>query len=168
VTLKGLNLTTMIGIGMVAGLIQAVAGIVMYVAGVYFTAWSMLVTMLVWLVCVVVGTRWYRAKFLHNKLTYVQALIIGIVISVCTGLIYAVYNIVSISFFYPNFLDDFVRARMDQATSPQNPESFASMRAQVSTAAIATSNLIRLAIFGSVLSLLTSLFLKRQGESAAN
>ena len=167
-TLKGLNLTTVIGVGLVAGLIQAVAGILMYVAGVYFTPWSMLVTMLVWLVCVVVGTLWYRAKYLHNQLTYVQALIIGIVISVCTGLVYALYNIVSISFFYPNFLDDFVRARMEQTTSSQNPESFASLRAQVSTAAIATSNLIRLAIFGSVLSLLTSLFLKRQGESPSN
>ena len=161
---RGLNLATVIGIGLLAGLIQAVAGIVMYVAGVYFTSWSMLVTMLVWLVCVVVGTLWYRTKYLNNKLTYVQALIIGILISVCAGVVYAIYNVVSISFFYPNFLDDFVRARMDQATSLQNPESFASMRAQVSTVGIAISNLIRLALFGSVLSLLTSLFLKKRQE----
>jgi hypothetical protein len=161
---RGLHPTTVIGVGLLAGLIQAIAGVVMYIAGVYFSSWSMLVTMLVWLVCVVLGTLWYRTKYLNNKLSYVQALIIGIVISVCTGVVYAFYNIVSISFFYPNFLDDFVRARMNQATSPQNLESFASMRAQVSTAGIAISNLIRLTIFGSVLSLLTSLFLKKRQE----
>ena len=161
-TLKGLNLTAVVGVGLLAGVIQAVAGVVMYVAGVYFSRWSMLVTLLVWLVCIVVGTRWYRAKYLNNKITYVQALILGIVISVCTGLVYAVYNVVSISFFYPNFLDELVRARMALAMFPQNPESFASLRAEVSTAGIAISNLIRLAIFGSILSLLTSLFLKKQ------
>jgi len=94
---------------------------------------------------------------------YLQALTVGIAISVCTGLVYAVYNMVSISGLYPNFLDEVVRARMAQTgVQQQSTESFAAMRAEVSAAGIAIGNLIRLSIVGSLLSLLSSLFLKRR------
>ena len=146
-----------------AGVVQAVAGVAMYLAGVYFAPWSIFISLFVLLLCIVVGTRWYTAKYLNDEITYVQALIVGIVISVSTGLVYAVYNMISISFFYPQFLDEVVRVRMAQAAvQQQSPETFASMRAGVTASGIAVSNLIRLSIVGSLFSLLSSLFLKRQ------
>ena len=146
-----------------AGVVQAVAGVAMYLAGVYFAPWSIFISLFVLLLCIVVGTRWYTAKYLNDEITYVQALIVGIVISVSTGLVYAVYNMISISFFYPQFLDEVVRVRMAQAAvQQQSPETFASMRAGVTASGIAVSNLIRLSIVGSLFSLLSSLFLNRQ------
>ena len=162
-----MNGKALIGVGVFAGVVQALAGVAMYLAGVYFAPWSMGVTVLLHLVCIVVGTKWYAANYLDGKITYLQALKVGIAISVSTGLLYAVYNLVSISWFYPNFLDELVRARMGQGVAPQqNTESFASMRAEVSAGGIAISNLIRLSVFGSFLSLLTSLFLKRRREAS--
>lgn len=156
-----MNRKALIGVGVLAALAQVAAGVAMYLAGVYFAPWSTFVSAFLLLVCIVVGTRWYAARYLNGKITYLQALSVGVVISISTGLIYALYNLITISWLYPNFLDDMVRARMDQSRIA-GTLSFAEMRAEVSALGIAVPNLIRLSVFGSILSLLTSLFLKRR------
>jgi Protein of unknown function (DUF4199) len=153
----------LLGVGVMAGIAQVCAGVVMYLAGVYFAPWSMGVSLLVLLSCIVAGTRWYTTHCLNGEITYVQALGVGIVISVSTGLVYAIYNLVSISWFYPNFLDNMVRAQIAQmAGHQQSTESFATLRSQVTAPRIAIANSIRLSVMGSVLSLVSSLFLKRK------
>jgi len=156
-----MNRKALIGIGVLAGLAQVVAGVTMYLAGVYFAPWSMFLSLFLLLLCIVVGTKWYAAHYLNGKITYLQALSVGVVISISTGLIYALYNLISISWFYPNFLDEEVRERMAQAMIPGSA-SFAAMRAEISALGIAVPNLIRLSVFGSILALLTSLFLKQR------
>jgi hypothetical protein len=112
------------------------------------------------------GTRWYTVHYLNGKISYSQALKIGIVISICTGVTYAIYNLISITWFYPNFLDQLVRARLDSATpSPENSVSINDMRGDVSVAGIALSNLIRLSILGTLMSLFTSFVLARQSKA---
>ena len=161
-----MNRKVLIGLGVTAGAVQVVAGVAMYLAGVYFAPWSMLVSLFVLLVCIVLGTRWYRDRYLKGEISYWQAVGVGIAISVCTGLVYAVYNMVSISWLYPNFLDEVVRARLAQTGGQQqSTDSFAAMRAEVSAAGIAIPNLIRLAVAGSLFSLISSLFLKRRTQS---
>src|SRR5688500_22954 len=156
-----MNRKPLIGLGVWAGLAQVVAGVAMYVAGVYFAPWSMFVNLSLLLFAIVVGTKWYAARYLNGKITYLQTLGVGIVISISTGVIYAIYNLISISWLYPNFLDDVVRSRMAQPSIAGTP-SFAAMRAEVSALGIAVPNLMRLSVFGSILSLLTSLFLKQR------
>jgi hypothetical protein len=156
-----MNRKVLIGLGVTAGLVQVVAGVVMYLAGVYFAPWSMLVTLFLLVVCIVVGTRLCRDHYLDGEMTYLQALSVGIAISVCTGVVYAIYNMVSIAWIYPNFLDQVVKARMAQTgVQQQSLASFAAMRAEVSAAGIAVGNLIRLSVVGSLISLLSSLFLR--------
>lgn len=158
-----MNRKALIGVGLVSGVAQTVAGVVMYLAGVYFAPWSILVSLFLLLVCIVAGTRWYAVHCLNGEITYLQALRVGIVISVSTGVVYAIYNMVSISWFYPGFLDEVVRARMAQTVVHQQvSESFASMRSGLTATAIAIPNLIRLSVVGSVLSLIGSFFLKRR------
>jgi hypothetical protein len=157
------NLRVLIILGLTAGVVQAVAGVIMYMAGVYFAPWSMLVSVLVLVLCIVVGTRLYTTRFLNGEINYRQALIVGVVISVATGLVYAVYNMISISFFYPQFLDEMVRVRIAQAAAQQQDhESFEIMRAGVTATGIAISNFIRLSVIGSILSAISALFLKTQ------
>jgi hypothetical protein len=84
--LKNFNWKILTAIGLLAGLIQVAAGVAMYLAGVYFASWSMFPSLLVLLLCIVFGTRWYRDAVLKGHITYGQALIVGIVISVSTGL----------------------------------------------------------------------------------
>jgi len=151
--LKDFNWKTLIAIALMAGLIQVATGVAMYVAGVYFAAWSMLVSVLVLLLCIVFGTRRYRDSALEGQITFGQALIVGIAISVCTGIVYAIYNIISISFFYSGFLDELIGL---------NP----ALRGRVTANTIAVSNLIRLSVIGTILSVFASLMLKRDARPA--
>jgi hypothetical protein len=133
----------------------------MYMAGVYFAPWSMFVSVLVLLVCIIVGTRLYTTRFLDGKINYRQALSAGIVISLATGLVYAIYNVLSISFFYSQFLDEMVRVRMALPAAEQQTHEFSqTMRAGISVAGIALSNFIRLSVIGSILSSITALLLR--------
>lgn len=168
--MKKLNWRVLFVIGLVAGILQALAGVVMYVAGVYFAAWSMLVSGLVLLLCIILGTRWYRNNMLGGTMTFGQALITGIVISVSTGLIYALYNVISISFIYPHFLDDMIRDGVTRIqasglSSEQASELVASMKRNATVPKVALGNLIRLSIIGGVFSMITSIILRRKGSS---
>ena len=138
--LRDFNWKTLIAIGLLAGLIQVAAGIAMYVLGIYFRPWSIAISLAVLLLCIVNLTPRYRDRALNGHLSYRQALIVGIVISVCTGIVYAVYNLISISFFYPNFLRNM-------------PEG-------MTAKTIALSNLIRLSLFGTWLSIFVGFRLK--------
>jgi glucan phosphoethanolaminetransferase (alkaline phosphatase superfamily) len=161
--LKGFNWKILITIGLLAGLIQVATGVAMYLAGIYFVSWSIFVSVLVLLLCIVFGTRWYRDSTLKGQITYRQALIIGIVISVSTGIVYAIYNIISISFFYPRFLEDLISLNLASAPASQRtPEFLSAMRERVTANTIALSNLIRLSVIGTILSVFASLILKSE------
>lgn len=150
-TLKDFNWKTLIVIGLLAGLIQVATGVAMYVAGVYFASWSMLVSVFVLLLWIVLGTRWYRDSVQKGQITVGQALVVGIVISICTGVIYGIYNVISISFFYPRFLEDLSR--------------IAALPDGITASTIALSNLIRLSLIGAILSVFAALVLKRTASS---
>lgn len=158
-----LNWKTLIAIGLVAGLIQVAAGVAMYVAGVYFASWSMLVSLLVLLFCIVFGTRWYRDSVLNGQITYGQAVVVGIVISVCTGIVYAIYNMIAISFLYPRFLENVIDLTIAHLPESQRtPELIGVLRQRITANTIALGNLIRLSLVGTLLSLFASLMLKRR------
>ena len=134
---------TLAYLALVAGILQVLAGIAMYLAGVYFAPWSMAVSLGVLLVCIAGATRWRAPS------TYGQAVMVGVVISAGTGLVYALYNVISISFFYPDFLNQMAR---ETGT-------------RVSILGVAIPNLIRLTVLGAVLSLVTGFFLKGPASS---
>ncbi|HEX6716468.1 MAG TPA: DUF4199 domain-containing protein [Pyrinomonadaceae bacterium] len=160
--LKDFSWKTLIVIGLLAGLIQVATGVAMYMVGVYFEPWSIFVSMFALLLCIVFGTRWYRDFALNGQITYGQALIVGIVISVSTGIVYAIYNVISISFIYPRFLEDLISLNLASApVSQRTPEFLAAMRERITANTIALSNLIRLSVFGTILAVFASLILKR-------
>jgi hypothetical protein len=91
----------------------------------------------------------YRDSALKGHLSYRQALVIGIVISVCTGI------------FYPNFLANMINARLaTMPASERTPEFIAAMREGTNAKTIALSNLIRLSLFGTWLSIFLAFYLK--------
>jgi hypothetical protein len=162
-TPRDFNWKALAMVGLVAGLAQVATGVAMYLAGIYFVSWSIFVSLFLLLLCIVFGTRWYTVRHLKREITYGQALIVGMVISVSTGIVYAIYNIISISFFYPHFLDDFVRISVARASaSRQTPEVIASTREMITANKIAVGNLTRLSVAGSFLSVFASLILRKK------
>ncbi|MEX2088833.1 MAG: DUF4199 domain-containing protein [Bacteroidota bacterium] len=168
---SNLNWRGIITIGIIAGLVQVASGIAMYVLGVYFATWSMFVTWLVLILCVVLGIKRYRERYLDNSITYGGSLLIGICIGVCIGVVYAVYNVVSVSFFYPNFINEMVDAQVANRSEGLNQEQMAelakSLREGTTAFTIAFWNLVRLPVFSTVISLVASLFLTKQKSEPA-
>lgn len=161
--MPGGNPKALIGVGVIAGLTQVVAGVTMYLAGCYFAPWSFLVSLIVLLVCIVSGILWYRTNCLRGQMSYAQALGVGVAVSVGTGVVYAIYNFVSVTMFYPHFLDDMVRANIAAlAARGRNPASFEILRGEVSLPVLAVGNLIRLSVFGTILSAGSALFLRKR------
>ena len=157
-------------IGLVSGLIQVTAGITMYLSGVYFAPSSMLVSMLALAACIAFGTRWYGRHVLEGRTTYWSALLVGAVIGLCTGLVYVTYNIVSVSFFYPHFLQDMVQAEfarqqalgMDASQAMQVLES---LRRETTLRMIVVNNLWTLTRFGIILSAVTAIAFRRKKQT---
>ena len=146
--------------GLCSGLLQVAAGVAMYVAGVYFAPWSALVSLGLLATALVVGLRWYVTHVLERT-TYAGALFAGVTIAVVTGLVYVVYNFISVSFLYPHFLDDMARARFAVQANGLDParaaELLASVRASTTLSGVMAANLLGFCVFGTAISALVAL-----------
>ncbi len=156
-------------IGLISGLIQVTIGVAMYLAGIYFAPKSLLVTNLVLAACIVLGTRWYGKHVLNGRTTYWAALLVGLVIAVCTGVIYVIYNIVSISFVYPHFLEDMVQAEFARQTAlgmdaSQAGQALELLRRERTLWMLVAGNLSGFVRFGIVLSALTAIAFRKKAK----
>jgi len=153
-------------VGLVAGLLHVLVGVVLYLSGVYFEPWSLRVMIGLLAACIAIGTWWYGKHVLGGRTTYWKALLAGVVISVCSGLVYVTYNIASISFVYGHFLEDMVQAAFARASVGMDPARAAqlldSLRAEFTLRNVVVGNLMAVCRIGTMLSVVISLgFLKR-------
>jgi hypothetical protein len=165
--------TRLVAAGLVAGLIMVILGIAMYLMGIYFAPGSLLFVNLVLAVSIVIGTHWYGKRVLEGRTTYWSAWLAGFVIALCTGLVYVAYNIVSILYVYPHFLEDMVQAEFTRQQAPGMGASEAaqlleSLRRETTVWIIAADNLRGFIKFGTVFSALTAIaFRKKRIRTAA-
>ncbi len=166
-----LRWSRLVVLGLVSGLAQVAAGVTMYLAGVYVAPWSMWVSIVVLAACIVLGNVWYARRVLGGRTTYGQAFRVGVVIGVATGLVYITYNVISISFVYPHFLDDMVQAVFSQMSVGMNPDQaaglLARLRSEFTVPGIVVRNLITLSVVGAVLSAMIAVAFRKRRPSAA-
>ena len=147
--------------GLCSGLLQVVAGVATYVAGVYFAPWSGFVSLALLAAAVVFGLRWYVTHVLDRRTTYVGALFAGVTIAVVTGLVYVVYNFISVSLLYPHFLDDMAQARFAAQANGLDParatDLLASLRASTTLSGVIAANLRGFCVLGTAISALAAL-----------
>jgi hypothetical protein len=144
--------------GLASGAAQIAAGVAMYLAGVYFSRWSMAVSLAVLLVCVAASIHAARPA------RFADALLTGAVVSVCTGVMYAIYNLVTITWLYPDFLGQMAAAWREASGDPRTVEA---IRDTLSAPRVAIPNLVRLSLFGTVLSLPVALLATRRSTVPA-
>ena len=164
--------TRLVAAGLVSGLILVTIGVAMYLMGVYFARGSLLFVNLVLAACIVIGTRWYAKHVLDDRTTYWSVLLVGVVIAACTGVVYVTYNIVSILFVYPHFLEDMVQAEfarqqalgMDASQATQTIEA---LRKETTVWIIAAGNLKGIVKFGTIFSALTAIAFRKKRIKAA-
>jgi hypothetical protein len=156
-------------IGLVSGLIEVTIGVALYLMGVYFAPGSLLFVVLALAACIALGTRWYARHVLDGRTTYWSAMLVGVVIALCTSLVYATYNVLSISFVYPRSLDDMVQAEfarqktvgMDPSQAAQTLES---LRRETTLWRLVAENLRGFVQFGTILSALTAIAFRRKAK----
>ena len=147
--------------GTCSGLVQVAAGIAMYTAGLYFAPWSGGVSRLLLAAGIIAGVRWYVVHVIDRRVTYSTALVAGVVIAVVTGLVYAAYNVVSVTFLYPGFLEDLAQARfaMGQGSSvdpARASDLLASLRAETTLSSVVVGNVRGMCLVGTAVSVLSA------------
>ncbi len=171
-TASPLRWAPLVAVGIASGLVQVTAGVIFYLSGVYFEAWSLRVMILLLAGSIVAGTWWYGKYVLGGQTTYWKALLVGVVISVCTALTYITYNAVSIPFIYAHFLEDMVQAEFARASVGMDQTAAArlldSLRAEITLQSVVIGNFTAVCRLGTELSVLISLgFLKRWRRARA-
>ncbi len=164
----------LVALALVCGLVQVAVGVVLYLSGVYFEAWALRLIMLLQAVYIVAGNWWYGRRVLGGQTSYPKALLVGVVISIGVGVVYAIYNLVSVGFVYSHFLEDMIQAEFARASAgmdaAQSAKLLQSLRAELTLAGLAVGNFVAATRFGVLLSVLLSLgFLRlwRRGRQAA-
>jgi hypothetical protein len=165
-TAHPLRWAPLVVVGLVCGLVQVAVGVVLYLSGVYFEPWALRVMMVLLAACIAGGNWWYGKHVLGGHTTYLKALVVGVVISVSMGLVYIIYNFISISFVYAHFLEDMIQAEFARASVGMDPARAAqlldSLRAQMTLKSLMIGNLTAVSRIGTFLSVLISIgFVKR-------
>jgi hypothetical protein len=146
----------LVKVGLVAGLVQVVAGAAMYLSGVYFERWSLQLMMLLTVASIAAGNWWYGKYVLGGQTTYWRALLVGVVMSVLMAAVYVTYNLLSVSFIYPHFIEDMVQAEFDQASVGLDPaqagQLLRSLRSQLTLRNLAVGNFVGAFRFGTMAS----------------
>ena len=152
---------SLVRVGLVAGLVQVLAGAAMYLSGVYFEPWSLPLIMILTVVSIATGNWWYGKHVLAGQTTYWSALLVGVGMSVLMAAVYATYNLVSVSFIYPHFMEDMVQAEFDRASVGLDPAQAAqllgSLRSQLTLPGLALGNFVGGCRFGTMASVLVAL-----------
>ena len=145
-------------LGLVCGLVHVILGIVLYLAGVYFEPGSLRLMTFVLAAYVAVGNWGNGRHVLEGKTNYPKALLVGIVISVTTWFLYAVYNFVTVSFVYTEFLEQMVQAEFARASVELDTAAAArllsDLRAGASLDRLMMGNFAAVARIGTVFSIL--------------
>ena len=159
-TANPLRWAPLVAVGLVSGLAHVTAGVAMYLSGVYFEPWSVPVMLVLLAACIAIGNWWYGKHVLGGRTTYWKALLIGVVISVTSALVYVTYNVVSISFVYAHFLEDMVQAEFARASvgmdAARATQLLDSLRAGISLKTLVVGNFMAVCRSGAFFSLLIS------------
>ena len=151
----------LITLGAICGVVNVTVGVVLYVSGVYFQPWALILMTLLLPVYIAVGNWWYRKHVLGGHATYPKALLVGIVISVMTALIYVTYNVVSITFVYDHFLDDMIQAEFARASAGMDASSAGrlldTLRAEMTLRSLVVGNLLAVSRIGTAWSALIAI-----------
>jgi hypothetical protein len=160
-TVQPLRWGPLAALGLVCGLVHVALGIVLYLAGVYFEPGSLRLMTFVLAAYIGVGNWWYGRHVLGGKTSYPKALLVGVVISVTTGLVYAAYNFVTVSFVYSEFLEQMIQAEFARASAGLDTVAAAALlrelRAGVSLGGLMMGNLAAVSRIGTAFSVLIAI-----------
>jgi len=156
--------------GVILGLALIVYSVLMYILGLNLKSFAGWLSYLVIILILVYTTKAYREKYMNNVMTYGQALGFGMLIITVGSLIYIIYNYIFITIIDPGYLDKVLAVAeekmLERGMPDEQVEMALSMQKKMMNP-IMTSvwGFVGSVFFGFIITLITSIFLKKEGDS---
>ncbi|MCF8374465.1 MAG: DUF4199 domain-containing protein [Bacteroidales bacterium] len=118
---------------------------------------------------IIYGTKNYRDNVLNGTIKYSTALGVGTLIAIFAGIISGLYNYIFVSYIDPGYFDKIVEQTIityqEQGYTDEQIEGIIAMsNAMRKPILFAATSIFGSAIIGFILSLITSIFLKKEGD----
>lgn len=155
--------------GIILGLALTVFSVLLYIFNLNMKSYMDWFNYLIILGVVIYATKTYRDNNLNGSMTYGQALGLGTLILLIGVFIYSIYNYIFLTVIDPDFLDKVLaiaeESLLDKGLSDDQIEMSMSISRKMATPVISSiSGFVGKSIFGFILLLISSAFLKKEGD----
>ena len=156
--------------GLYTGIAMVLLSLLFYVLGVKATSWPQYISIGALLVGIILGTLAFRDKCNSGFISYGRSLGSGVMISLVAGIILAIYSYLNVSFLDPGLIDQMIQAgeenMMKQGLSDDQIDQAMGMTTMFMTPMfIALTGLLSMAFWGTIFSLLASIFIKKDNKN---
>ena len=156
--------------GLYTGIAMVLLSLLFYALDVKATSWPQYVSIGLLLVGIILGTIAFRDKCNSGFISYGRSLGSGVMISLIAGIILAVYSYLNVAFLNPEMIDQMMRAGeenlMNQGLSDDQIDQAMGMTTMFMTPVfIAITSLFSMVLWGTLFSLLASIFLKKDNKN---
>lgn len=154
--------------GLILGIALVVFSIIIYITGVVKPPfWVSIVQYLIIIGGIVYGTKKFRDEDLGGEITYSKALGFGVLICVFAAIISGIYTVLLVTVIDPEFMnklmaimeEEYIKMGMSEEQIDATMKVFTKMQSPLF---MAISTVIGMAFMGTIFSLVTSAFLKKE------
>ena len=155
--------------GLYLGISLIVYNVILYIIGKNLDSSLAWITYLIIAAGVIYSQIGYRNRDLGGYISYSTSLGFGVAVMICAGLIQSVYSVILFTYINPNLLDQLrtmqEEAMLQQGVPEDQIETLTDMMTKFrSPVFLAISSLFGFALFGFVISLITSIFVKKTDD----
>ncbi|MEN8120476.1 MAG: DUF4199 domain-containing protein [Bacteroidota bacterium] len=156
--------------GLIVGVVLIIYSVLMYFLDVNLEEWVKWIAFIILLAGIVYSTIQYRDNVLGGSITYTQALGFGVVISLYAAVISAVYSYLEMTIIDPDLIGKMIAIEEEKMLSQGIPDNQIEQSMEIIKMIMKPGILTLIYIpvltfIGFVFSLITSIFLKKEGVS---
>jgi hypothetical protein len=157
--------------GLILGIVLVVFSLIIFLMGINIIKppfWASLLQYLIFIVGIVYGTKKFRDENLGGEISYSKAFSFGLLSCVFAAIIYGIYMIIHMNFIDTNYLSKFMSAMEEEylkaGFSEEQTDMAMSMVGKMMKSPIMMSFImvISFAFMGTIFSLVTAAFLKKE------
>jgi len=156
--------------GLILGIVLIIYSILMYFLDLSLEKWVSWVSYILLIAGIVYFTIQYRDHVLGGTISYAQALGFGVIISLFASVLSAIYSYVFFTFIDPDFIGKIIEMQQTEMlnqglTEDQVEQSMEMIKGFMTPGVMVAISIPTLTFVGFIFSLITSIFLKKEGAA---
>lgn len=154
--------------GLIVGIMLIIFSVLMYFLNLSLEEWVKWISFLILFAGIVYSTIQYRDTVMSGSITYTEALGFGVVISLYAAVISAVYSYLEMTIIDPDLIGKMFEMEQEKmlsqgASDDQIEQAMKILEKIMKPGILALISIPMLTFFGFIISLITSIFLKKEG-----